>query len=88
MYNSLLGRTPLEERVSDTADASWDGAPLNVETCAICSSDIVLGPAEAVSRMQIPVGEQPRHFACGRTHLPDRASHMRTVLSPEAVPST
>ena len=63
MYNAMLGLSgPLddEERKDRGEDPS-----LNTETCSICCSEIVLGPQEAVARMQIPPGERPRHFECG-----------------------
>ena len=63
MYNSLLGVSPAD--ASSAAEAEYDQAELNTETCAICCSEIVLGPLEAVSRMDLPQGEAPRHFECG-----------------------
>ena len=63
MYNAMLGlsgRLDDEELQGRGADPS-----LNTETCSICCSEIILGPQEAVARMQIPPGERPRHFECG-----------------------
>lgn len=59
-YNAMLGALATQGEVKRS-----DSLELNIETCAVCCSDIVLGPQAALKRMVIPPGEAPRHFDCG-----------------------
>lgn len=62
-YNAMLGALALQ---SQRDGKRSDSIELNIETCAVCLSDIVLGPQSALKRMgTIPPGEAPRHFDCG-----------------------
>jgi hypothetical protein len=62
-YNAMLGAVALQ---SQRDMKRSDSIELNIETCAVCLSDIVLGPQSALKRMRaIPPGEAPRHFDCG-----------------------
>lgn len=62
-YNAMLGALASQSRREVKRS---DSIELNIETCAVCLSDIVLGPQAALRRMgAIPPGEQPRHFDCG-----------------------
>ncbi len=59
-YNDLIGASSAAD-----AEAEVDRSGLNVETCPICCSDIILGPQHAIATMTIPPGQEPRHFECG-----------------------
>lgn len=62
-YNSLIG-AKADDAPPDT-DASDYKGELNTETCVICTSEIILGPQEAIRALRVPPGEAPRHFECG-----------------------
>ncbi|KAL1511541.1 hypothetical protein AB1Y20_006335 [Prymnesium parvum] len=65
-YNMLLkgGFDPSAVRTT-TDGVEVHPTDLNMDTCPICTEDLILGPQELVRRLHIPPGETPRHFECG-----------------------
>jgi len=62
-YNAMLGSLASAGEIARPASVAAED--LNVEVCAVCCSDIVLGPQSAIKLMSIPPGDAPRHFDCG-----------------------
>ena len=79
-YNDLIGASSAAD-----AEAEVDRSGLNVETCPICCSDIILGPQHAIATMTIPPGQEPRHFECGHA-LHSDCFAIYTVSSGHACP--
>ena len=63
-YNSLVGEKDHESAGGGQLAAEYEGT-LHTETSCVCTSEIILGPQEAVRQLKIAPGEAPRHFECG-----------------------